>query len=241
MKHTKRSACAFAFVFFGSFLLFFAWCGLSGASECDPWAGVPPITLSIQKSNGAAQEPCDENAEDSRCRSPQNLVLTISELGRYHGDVCAGVALGYRACQIALAALYPGEVPTRNDQFVICGAERGCPADAVAFITGARYGKGSNGVFNGNYVIDKDIGEFNFIFASMSNGKAFKLVKKFPLPDRLFELREKIFSDPESAKKFKNLSHCLARRILSAPDKDIFEVVPLNDFSWKEEKEKRLK
>lgn len=241
MKHTKHSTRAAVSVLCGVFLPLFGLCGVSGASECDPWAGIPPITISTQQNKGAAQEPCDENAEDSPCRGPQNLVLTITELGRYHGDVCAGVALGYRACQIALAALYPGEVPRRNDQYVICGAERGCPADAVAFVTGARYGKGSNGAFNGNYAIDKEIGEFNFIFASMSTGKAVKLIKKFVLPDRLFELRGKIFTDPEAATKFKNLTHCLARQILNAPDKDVFEVVPLQDFSWKDEKEKRLK
>jgi len=54
---------------------------------------------------------------------------------------------------------------------VVSGSERDCPADAATYITGARYGKGAEKAFNGNLVFDESLGAFNFIFASMSNGK----------------------------------------------------------------------
>ena len=37
--------------------------------------------------------------------------IGITDVGKYHGDVCAGISFGYRACQIAFARLYPGEIP----------------------------------------------------------------------------------------------------------------------------------
>ena len=71
--------------------------------------------------------------------------------------------LGYRACQIALSRLYPGEIPPRGDQFVVSGSNKACPADSVSFITGARYGKASNDAFNGNLAFDESVGFFDRI------------------------------------------------------------------------------
>ena len=170
--------------------------------------------------------------------------VSIADVEKYHngGDgVCLGLASGFRACQIAFSAIYPDGTPKLGDLCVISGTFRTCPADAITYITGVRYGKGSEGAFNGNYIFDKSIGQFNFVFINTSNGKAVKLVSKYKTPNEFDELQKKSKTNPELKNKFTQLSDSLARKILTAPSNEIFEVSPLPEFKWKEYKEKYLK
>ena len=48
-------------------------------------------------------------------------------------------------------------------------------------------------------------------------------------------------TDPEAKAMFYKMSKCLSQDILTAPDKDIFEVMPASDFDWKAYKESYLK
>ena len=199
--------------------------------SCGKWEGIPTITLQLP---GEAGKTVDQR---------RTCTVGIGDLEKYHsgGGIGPGVALGYRACQIALAHLYPGEMPLRGDQFVVSGSERDCPADAATYITGARYGKGAEKAFNGNLVFDESLGAFNFIFASMSNGKVVKLTSKFKFPKEFIELKEKSKTDPEAKEKSFKLSDSLVRQVLTAPAKEVFTVTTMKDFSWKEYKDKYLK
>ncbi len=185
--------------------------------------------------------PCAINKAGFHQPCGKYLTISVSDIERFHGDIGPGVALGYRACQIALSYLYPGEIPPRKDQFVVSGSEKACPADPVSFITGARYGKGAGKAFNGDLAFDESVGFFSFIFASMSSGKAVKLECKFEFPKKFKELKPKMDTDPEAKAMFFKMARCLSRQILIAPEKEIFKVIPLSDFSWKDYKENYLK
>ncbi len=174
----------------------------------------------------------------------QNITIGIEDIEKFHGSTGPGVALGYRACQIALSQLYPNDIPLWGDQFVISGSIRPCPVDAISYITGARYGKGSSGILNGNLAFDKSVGEFCFIFARISDGKAIKLTKTFQFPKNFYELRSKLKEKKTSFEKKKRCYErfqSLAIEILNAKGDDIFEVTTLPDFSWKNYKENYLK
>jgi len=188
------------------------------------------------------QTGCPREKEGCRHhRGIDNITLGFGDLEKYHGHVCPGIALGYRATQVALGQLYPGEIPPRGDQFVVSGIPRACPADGISYITGARYGKGSEGAFNGNFAFDKAIGASSFFFASMTTGKAVKLTSVFQYPKEMEELKAKKDTDPEANVKYEAMSRCVTIRILTAPEKEVFEVTPVPECNWKECKEKYSK
>ncbi|SPD75491.1 hypothetical protein PITCH_A640034 [uncultured Desulfobacterium sp.] len=222
---------------------------------CKGWDGAPIITMKLPNKGGEScknecmkncekkenEKPCGKGKEGCGKSCGSYITLGIKDIKKFHGEVCPGVALGYRACQIALSNLYPGEIAPRGDQFVVCGTARACPADAVSFITGARYSKGSNGAFNGNLAFDETIGNSSYIFASMTSGKAIKLNNKFEFPKEFEEAKAKKDTDPEAKALVSRMGKCISNKILTAPDKEIFEVTQAPDFSWKEYKEKYLK
>jgi formylmethanofuran dehydrogenase subunit E len=220
------------------------YCGKAQAGEgCGTWEGIPTITMKVTDRK-MTYEQCLKAKEVSTCG--QFLTIAITDVGKFHGDVCAGSSFGFRACQIAFAHLYPGEIPPRGDQFVVMNSERSCPTDAISYVTGARYGKGApaTGIRNKNIVFDSAIPSFSFIFSSMSTGKSIKLVSRFALPKEFMELREKTFSrkaTAEEEEKFLHMGQCLSLYILTAPENEIFEIVSLPNFSWKEYKEKNVK
>jgi len=203
------------------------------------WEDMPTITLRVPgKTDAAWKDACCESKGERKGLKydcGKYMTLTIPDMEKYYGDVGPGLALGYRACQIAFARLYPGEIPPRGDQFIV-GALSSCPADPISFITGVRYGKDVPEVFNGNLVFDTKIEPFSFIFVSMSNGKAFKLTCRYKLPQEFLDLMELKKRDPAAVEKFWNMAHCLSRHILTAPAGEIYEVTPLPNFSWKEYK-----
>ena len=205
-------------------------------TDFDIWEGIPTITMGTTDKK-MTYEQCIKEKKTSSCG--RYLTISIVDVAKFHGDVCAGSAFGFRACQIAFAHLYPGEIPPRGDQCVVANPERSCPTDAISYITGARYGKGApaTGVRNKNLVFDSNLPTFSFIFYSISSGKSIKLVSRFALPKDFWELREKIFSrkaTAEEEKKFFHMVRCLSFYILTAPESEIFEVEPLSNFSWQE-------
>jgi formylmethanofuran dehydrogenase subunit E len=188
------------------------------------WEGIPTITMKLRDGS-------------------KGVTVGVGDVEKYHNGgqgIGPGVALGYRACQIAFANLYAGEIPPRGDQFVVCGTPKDCPGDAVTYITGARYGKGSEGAFNGNLVFDQSIGSFfNFIFVSMSTGKAVKLVCKFQFPKEFVESKSNTQNDPKAKEKASEISSRLVRTVLTAPAGELFDVISMPEFSWKTYKEKK--
>ena len=224
------------------------------------WDGIPTITLFLEGKTDDGQSRCkkecakksdDEQGaegkkgcaqkctkEASAHKTGKYITIGIGDLEKYHGGVGPGIALSYRACQIAFAALYPGTIPPRKDQFVVSGSEKDCPGDVVTYITGARYGKGAEKAFNGNLVFDERVGMFSFIFASISSGKAVKLTSKFEFPEKFLELNKKKDTDPEASAQFQHMAKCIAKKVLTSPDNELYEVTEMTDFSWKECKEK---
>ena len=117
---------------------------------CGMWEGIPTITMKLpgqekpyhkcEKGKEGAQPQCAKEGKGKegqhQCMKEgyhhgafiENITLTFGDLEKFHGHVCPGIALGYRATQAALGQLYPGEIPPRGDQFVVSGAPRGCPA-----------------------------------------------------------------------------------------------------------------
>lgn len=104
----------------------------------------------------------------------------------YHGHECPGLAIGFRACQIAEEKL---EISQDQSPDVACISEtETCPVDAIRFLFGCQEDK--------NLTIKKN-GVPAFSFMNHENGKSVRIVFKGIEEDLdREEMKRKILQDP---------------------------------------------
>lgn len=141
----------------------------------------------------------------------------------FHGHICPGLAMGYRASRAGLEWL---EAHRAADEELVAIVENdACGADAVQVLTGCTFGKGN--------FIHRDFGKIAFIFLSRKSGKGVRISLKpqvFSLSDRHTTLIAKIRSDsatPEEREEFRKIHIQKSREILEKPLMDLFSVHPV--------------
>ena len=103
----------------------------------------------------------------------------------FHGHECPGLAIGYRAGELALEQL---GVKAAFDEELVCISENdACGVDGVQVVTGCTVGKGN--------LLFHNTGKMAFTFYSRATGKGVRLVLK-PLPDLDREARRHLSSPP---------------------------------------------
>ena len=142
----------------------------------------------------------------------------------FHGHLCPGLSLGYRASQAGMEWL---ESERASDEEVVAIVETdACCADAVQVITGCTFGKGN--------FIYKDHGKMAFIFLNRSSGKAVRFMLKsdtVPRHPRHLELIKKMQSATASESErneFEKLHRERSIEILEAPIEALFKAQELN-------------
>lgn len=84
----------------------------------------------------------------------------------FHGHVCPGLAIGFRACEIAIKEM---NIKFSSDEELVCVTENdACGVDAVQVITGCTLGKGN--------LIYRGTGKMAFSFFDRNNGNCIRLV-----------------------------------------------------------------
>ncbi len=87
---------------------------------------------------------------------------------RFHGHVCPGLLIGYRAAKAGLEAL---AAERAGDEELIAVAENdSCAVDAVQVLTGCTFGKGN--------LFFRDYGKQVFTFAERATGRAVRVSLK---------------------------------------------------------------
>jgi len=89
----------------------------------------------------------------------------FEEAVRFHGHACPGLALGFRAAEIALKELGLGRA--RDEELVAVCENRSCAVDAIQALTGCTAGKGN--------LIFRDYGKQVYTFIKRQNGEAVRL------------------------------------------------------------------
>jgi len=97
-------------------------------------------------------------------RFPRELKRTIA----FHGHLCPGLLIGYRAAKIGLARL--GARRSEDEELIAIVENNSCAADAVQVLTGATLGKGN--------LFFRDLGKQVFTFAIRPSGKAVRVSLK---------------------------------------------------------------
>ncbi|HUW65393.1 MAG TPA: FmdE family protein [Spirochaetia bacterium] len=83
----------------------------------------------------------------------------------FHGHTCPGLAIGFRAAQLALAQL--GESRAPDEEMVAIVENDACGVDAIQVLTGCTFGKGN--------LIFHDLGKHVYTFGQRSSNRAIRV------------------------------------------------------------------
>jgi formylmethanofuran dehydrogenase subunit E len=138
----------------------------------------------------------------------------------FHGHSCPGLAVGYRAAKIALREL--AEQRAEDEELVAVVENDACGVDAVQVLTGCTLGKGN--------LILRDYGKQVFTFFSRNGGRAVRISARphiWRQDPEFNELRARVYANiatPEEQEAFRRRQEETTRRILEAPEEQLFEV-----------------
>jgi formylmethanofuran dehydrogenase subunit E len=148
-----------------------------------------------------------ETAEFKRCEE-------------FHGHVCPGLSIGFRAARVALERL--AESRSEDEEIVAVVENDSCYADAVQVLTGCTFGKGN--------FIYRDYGKMALTLLSRKTGQGVR-VAMWPgafAPDEMhLSLLRKVMSgeaDPDETKRFHELHLKRSFDVLEMPADELFIV-----------------
>ncbi|MCX7822150.1 MAG: FmdE family protein [Syntrophobacterales bacterium] len=146
----------------------------------------------------------------------------LEECVAFHGHICPGLVIGYRASKLGMEKL--NEVRAEDEELVAIVENDACFVDAVQVLTGCTFGKGN--------LIYKDYGKMAMTLASRRTGKGFRIILKersFRSSDHKehFELIHKVINDQatdEEKRRFWKLHEERSRRLLETKTEELFDV-----------------
>ena len=94
-----------------------------------------------------------------------DLPEELNQCVAFHGHLCPGVVIGYRAAKIGMCEL--SAQPAGNEELIAIVENDSCAADGVQVLTGCTFGKGN--------LFFKDHGKMVFTFALRPSGKAVRI------------------------------------------------------------------
>ena len=137
---------------------------------------------------------------------------------KFHGHLCAGLAIGYMASKVAIDWL---ELKRSQDEELVAIVESdGCAIDAIQSMLGCSIGKGN--------LIFRDYGKMVFTVIRRDNNKAVRIALSADVFKRSKEenmIMKKAFSDDateDDQRKFWDLQQKWINKILSADKNKLF-------------------
>ncbi|MEW6260325.1 MAG: FmdE family protein [Thermodesulfobacteriota bacterium] len=138
----------------------------------------------------------------------------------FHGHVCPGLSIGYRAAKLAMEKL--GLRRSKDEEVVAIVETDACSADAVQVLTGCTFGKGN--------FIYRDYGKHVLTLVDRKSGKAVRVVAKpnalAPDPTHM-ALIQKVLAGTATAeeeKVFAEKHEARSRQVLEAQAETLFDV-----------------
>ncbi|HOI58864.1 MULTISPECIES: FmdE family protein [unclassified Methanoculleus] len=146
----------------------------------------------------------------------------FAEAAAFHGHVCPGLALGYRAAETALERLRSGRA--EDEELVTIAETDACGVDAIQVLTGCTAGKGN--------LFFKDYGKHAFTFINRRTGDAVRVAANpsfniDSLDPGLAPLRARVMqgraSDKEHA-EFHERTGRIVEALLHMPAEELFSI-----------------
>jgi len=147
-------------------------------------------------------------------------IVEFSEVNKFHGHVCPGTAIGYRASEIAIKKLGSGRAI--DEEFLAIVENDSCSVDAIQVVTGCTMGKGN--------LIFKDHGKNVYSFVNRETGDTLRLSLKISIDEmdpEFAAIRGKAFSGSASAEEklnFEEKKNKASFDILEVPDEELFKI-----------------
>ncbi len=132
-----------------------------------------------------------------------NLPEDLKPVVEFHGHLCPGLLIGYRAAKAARDQL---PLPRAQDEELVCIVENdSCSVDAVQVMTGCTFGKGN--------LIYKDFGKQVFTWLRRPDGAGVRLAY-------IGDVGRERLPDPAADRAAR------VERLLNAPDAELFQITP---------------
>ena len=138
----------------------------------------------------------------------------------FHGHVCPGLSIGYRAAQAGLERLQ--SLRSKDEELVAEVETDACGVDAVQVLTGCTFGKGN--------LVFRDCGKQAFTFFSRSTGQGVRASLRagaFSPDSRQRELLDKMrqgTATAEEEREFWELQRHKSREVLEKPLEELFSL-----------------
>jgi formylmethanofuran dehydrogenase subunit E len=154
-------------------------------------------------------------------------ILDSEDLKRcetFHGHVCPGLAIGFKAAQAAMERL--NETRAADEEIVAVVETDACSVDAVQVLTGCTFGKGN--------FIHRDHGKMVFTFFSRTSGDGVRVSMQprtdSPDPEHAELLKKVVVDTADEAEQasFHELHFQRACRILETEADRLFVFEPVN-------------
>lgn len=148
--------------------------------------------------------------------------IGFSDVTKFHGHVCPGTVIGYRAAEIAVRE---SSFERSVDEELIAIVENdSCSVDAIQVMTGCTFGKGN--------LVFKDYGKHVYTFINRDAGDAVRIslrgsVDLETMDPTWNQLRKKVVArsaTPKEEQEFRKRANRIAEKILNVPEEDLFDV-----------------
>jgi formylmethanofuran dehydrogenase subunit E len=162
------------------------------------------------------------------CANGRYLIMStkqateLEKIGRLHGHICFGLAVGYRAAMIAKREFNIGH-PGEDHEIVAIMQESSCCEDAIQVITTCSWHRGN--------IIFQQCGQYVFIFYNQTTGRSLKLSLKQNLlhsSKEVHELKERlhqqVVATEEERKRFWAINQRFVEMILAADEEELFDI-----------------
>ena len=158
-------------------------------------------------------------------RTTNNLnykIKPFSTVTEFHGHICPGSAIGYKAAKIAIKEL---SSVFSDDEELVCITENDtCAVDAIQVLTGCTFGKGN--------LIFQDYGKQTYTFINRETEDAVRISMKNSfnvdnIDPNLSKLRKKVNSGKASELEKEDLRKSIdkvSEEILNLSDDEIFNI-----------------
>jgi formylmethanofuran dehydrogenase subunit E len=149
-------------------------------------------------------------------------IMPFADVVKFHGHLCPGLTLGYRAAEAGISALSAGR--DVDEELVAIVENDACGVDAIQMVTGCTIGKGN--------LIYRDYGKQAFTFISRDTGDAVRVVLKasYNIEDRdpeMGKLRPKVFAGKATKKEvaeFHRRMGGVSQAMMKTPLDEMFDV-----------------
>ena len=138
----------------------------------------------------------------------------------FHGHICPGLAIGYRAAEIGLQEL--ATIRSDDEELVAIAETDACGIDAVMVITGCTLGKGN--------LLYRDYGKHAFTFLNRKNGKGVRIAANpgsWQHDEQQTALRSRVFAghaSEEEHQQFARNQQQIMQQILDMPQEEFCKV-----------------